>query len=369
MNASVADDERDAGDHADRLTIHDLSATHVRDAEEGEARRRDTGFAFDVRRGLTAEPKRLAPKYFYDDLGSLLFDAICLTPEYYPTRAEDEILRLHADEIIARATGDAAQTKLSLLELGGGSGEKTRRLIEAVLRRQSALRFRFVDISAAALTRAARVLLQTYSRLRIDAYAADYDTALAALAAEPPADAEADDGETHTLAIFLGSNIGNFDRTEAADFLRRLRGVLRLGDALLIGADLRPNARKTEAQLVAAYNDALGVTAAFNRNVLARINRELGANFDPRLFDHVALYDEAAARMEMHLESTRAQVVCIDALDLEISFAAGERIHTESSHKYDAGSLDALAAAAGFCRERMWTDAGERFSSNLFRAC
>ena len=368
MNVSGTNDELDAGDHTDRLVIHDLGATH----EFGEAETataHETAFAVDVRRGLTDKHKHLAPKYFYDDLGSLLFDAICLTPEYYPTRAEDEILRAHADEIIARGAESESRTSLSLLELGGGSGEKTRRLIEAVLRWQDALAFRFVDISAAALTRAARVLLQTYPPLRIDAYAADYDTALDAIAAEQAHRANADEDKARTLAIFLGSNIGNFDPSEAADFLRRLRRVLKAGDALLIGADLRPNARKTRAQLVAAYDDAIGVTAAFNRNVLARINRELGANFDPRLFDHIALYDDAKARIEMHLKSTRAQIVRIEALDLEISFTAGERIHTESSHKYDAASLDALAAAAGFCREQTWTDAGERFSSNLFRAC
>lgn len=366
MNAFAANDERDAGDHADRLVIHDLSRTHE---PEGDEAARETDFAVDVRRGLTDLRKHLAPKYFYDDLGSLLFDAICFTPEYYPTRAEDEILRLHAGEIIARAAGDQPQTKLSLLELGGGSGEKTRRLIEAVLLRQDVLGFRFVDISAAALTRAARILLQTYPRLRIDAYAADYDTALDVIAGESSHNVEANDDKTRTLTVFLGSNIGNFDLAEAAAFLRRLRNVLRAGDALLIGADLRPNARKTRAQLVAAYDDAVGVTAAFNRNVLARINRELDADFDPRSFRHIALYDDAAGRMEMHLESTHAQTIRIAALNLEIRFEAGERIHTESSHKYDEGALDTLAAAADFCREQTWTDTGERFSSNLFRAC
>ena len=199
--------------------------------------------------------------------------------------------------------------------------------------------------------------MQDYAALAVNAYAGDYDAALPLVGAEL-------DGESRALVLFLGSNVGNFDRVEARDFLRRLRGVLREGDCLLLGADLK----KDPAVLEAAYDDALGVTAAFNLNLLARINRELEADFDLRSFRHVALYDAAEGRVEMHLESTSAQAVNVRALDLLINFDAGERIHTENSYKYDLSELSALAGATGFARVRTWLDAGERFSSNLFVA-
>ncbi len=342
---------------AERLRLHQLQTIDLRAA-----------FAADVTRGLQAQPKRLFPKYFYDELGSLLFAAICLLPEYYVTRAEDEIFARHAAEIVAM-TGHA---QLSLLELGSGSATKTRRIIEALLARQTQLLYRPIDISAGALETSARVLLQSYPSLQVEAYASDYDTALAHLRAEAErASAEAidkqpDDGAacTHTLALFLGSNVGNFDRAEAEQFLRNLRGVLRAGDALLLGADLK----KDPARLIAAYDDALGVTAAFNLNLLARLNREFNADFDPRAFQHVAHYDEAHGRIELYLESRRAQVVRLPALELAVSFAAGERLHTENSHKYDLAELDQLAARTGFARTRTWLDEAQQFSSNLFIA-
>jgi dimethylhistidine N-methyltransferase len=206
------------------------------------------------------------------------------------------------------------------------------------------------------------VLLQSYPALSVEAYASDYDTALAHLRAEAARDNEVE--RTHTLALFLGSNVGNFDRAEAVAFLRHLRGVLRAGDALLLGADLK----KDPVRLVAAYDDALGVTAAFNLNLLARINREFGADFDLRAFRHVARYDETHGRIELYLESRRAQAVHLPALDLAISFAADERLHTENSYKYDLAELDELAARTGFARTRTWLDEGGQFSSNLFVA-
>jgi L-histidine N-alpha-methyltransferase len=328
-------------------------------------------FAEDVRRGLISTPKRLSPKYFYDALGSQLFEAICLLPEYYLTRAEDEILARHAEEIVAALaipSADeflshdsdeyvAALSQVTLVEFGSGSSTKTRHVIEALLRRQKNLLYIPIDISSAALEAGAHALLESYPALRVEAYAGDYDAALARLQDDAPT-------RGRTLALFLGSNIGNFYRSEAENFLRRVRRVLCAGDALLVGADLKKDAKILEA----AYDDPLGVTAAFNLNLLARINRDLGADFDVRAFRHVAAYNERAGRVEMYVESTREQVVRVASLDLEISFVAGERVHTEDSHKYDLADLDALAARSGFTRAHAWLDARELFSSNLFIA-
>jgi dimethylhistidine N-methyltransferase len=217
-----------------------------------------------------------------------------------------------------------------------------------------------VDISVSALERSASVLLQTYPTLRITAYAADYQTALRTLAQNTGAKPHAE----RTLALFLGSNIGNFTRTEAVSFLRDLRGVLRADDALLIGADLRKDTNTLEA----AYDDALGITAAFNLNLLVRMNRELGADFNLDSFRHIAVYREDEGRMEMHIESTGAQSVRLAALNLTIEFSSGERIHTENSYKYNLDELDQLAAYTGFARTETWFDEAHQFSSNLFRA-
>ena len=316
----------------------------------------DAAFAEDVRRGLTSRPKRLQPKYFYDALGSQLFEAICLLPEYYLTRAENEILSARAHEIVEAAAADAGP--LALLELGSGSAAKTRSLIDALLRRQDELLYAPVDISAAALESSALALLRSYPRLRVDAYAGDYARALPRVRGESFAGTGA-----RVLALFLGSNVGNFDRAEAREFLRALRrGVFRPGDALLLGADLKKDAGTLEA----AYDDSLGVTAAFNLNLLARINRELGADFDPRSFRHVARYDDGEGRVEMYLESAREQTVRLASLDLEVAFAEGERVHTENSYKYDLEDLKRLAAETGFEHARTWLDRAGLFSSNLF---
>jgi dimethylhistidine N-methyltransferase len=324
---------------ANKLAIHNLVRAEALPS-----------FADDVRRGLSGETKRLFPKYFYDELGSQLFEAICLLPEYYLTRAENEILARAADEIVRCVDGPK-----TLLEMGSGSASKTRCIIEAMLKQQNDLLYIPIDISASALETSARVLLQSYPQLRIRAYASDYYDGFAAISNE-------DRGRT--LALFLGSNIGNFDHEEAHTFLRALRNILRTGDALLLGADLR----KQKAVLEAAYDDALGVTAAFNLNLLARINRELDADFNLRAFRHYVRYDEAMGRVEVYLESLRAQAVQIGKLDLGIQFASGERIHTENSYKYDLEGLSKLAAATGFTRARTWLDRAGRFSSNLFLA-
>jgi L-histidine Nalpha-methyltransferase len=324
----------------ERLTLHRL-------AFGGDT----NAFAQDVERGLTATPKSMPPKYFYDELGSRLFEAICFLPEYYLTRAESEILREHADEIVASIASPAR-----VVELGSGSAEKTRYLLEALLRRQSRLHYLPVDISDASLERSSLELLHLYSNLRITAYAADYFTALQAL--------QAADENQRTIALFLGSNIGNFNSDEALNFLRQVRKVLRAEDGLLIGVDLK----KSADILVPAYDDALGVTAAFNRNLLVRINRELNADFRIEKFLHKAIYNQSLGRIEAHLMSTEKQRVRINGLDLELRFEPGETIHTENSYKFDLEQLAGLASATGYVLEKSWFDRRQRFSFNLFTA-
>ena len=307
-------------------------------------------FAEDVRRGLSLNPKQLFPKYLYDSLGSRLFDAICHVDEYYPTRAENEILTRHSDEIVA-----ALPDCRTLIELGSGSADKTRRIIEALLLHQSDLLFIPVDISASALGKSSRALLAAYPALRIEAYAADYLDGLAAM--QPLAAGPA-------LVLFLGSNIGNFEQADALTFLQAIRRMLRPGDALLLGADLK----KDRATLEAAYNDALGVTRAFIVNELARINRELGGNFDLWAFGLRSVYNEAAGCVEVYLESLRSQSVTIKSLEMSVSFAAGEWMHMEHSYKFDIDGLSQMGLQSGFELEKTWLDSERRFSSNLFRA-
>ncbi len=329
----------------DRLVIHRLARQEVSDE-----------FAQDVRAGLAARPKTIPPRYFYDDLGSQLFEAICLLPEYYLTRAESEILRNHADEIVSSVTGP-----VRLIELGSGSADKTRHLIDALLAKQPELHYMPIDISDVALDRSSAILLHIYPRLSITAYAADYFTALRALA---------EAGVTYrqgkrTLALFLGSNIGNFNPDEAVAFLGEIRKMLHPEDGLLVGADLK----KSAELLVPAYDDALGVTSAFNRNLLARINRELDADFDITRFEHRAIYNERLGRVESHLVSLQAQTVLIKALDLEVRFEPGESIHTENSYKFDLEQLGELARQSGFCLTKTWFDGARRYSFNLLAAC
>ena len=307
-------------------------------------------FAEDVRRGLTAPAKHLFPKYLYDELGSQLFEAICLLPEYYLTRAENQILAQHAEDIIR-----SIEMPNTLIEMGSGSASKTRLVIETLLREQSELLFVPVDISASALERSSRVLLQSYPELRIEAYAAEYFDGLAELAKRK---------RGRTLALFLGSNISNFEPTEAKAFLRSMRIVLAQGDALLLGADLR----KERSILEAAYNDSLGVTAAFSRNLLVRINGALDADFDLPAFRHRAIFNETDSRIEIYVESLRPQTVTIRKLQLRIDFDEGERIHTENSYKYDLESIKKLALETGFECSRTWFDDQKRFSSNLLMA-
>lgn len=323
----------------DRLKINPLAHADFR-----------ASFAEDVRQGLNARPRQLFPKYFYDELGSQLFEAICLLPEYYLTRAENEIMARYSEEIVRAVPGQK-----TLLEMGSGSASKTRLLIEAILKEQPELLYIPVDISATALETSSRVLLQSYTGLSINAFAGDYYSALKALGSL---------SRGRTLALFLGSNIGNFDAGESRTFMRALRSVLAPDDALLLGADLK----KERSLLEAAYDDALGVTAAFNLNLLARINRELEADFNLRAFKHYVRYNEEAGRIEIYAESLRAQTVSIRKLGIEAQFEEGERIHTENSYKYDMADLERLATETGFRLARRWLDSDKRFSSNLFVA-
>jgi len=325
--------------HENRLVIHNLV---IRDPL--------ADFAEDIRRGLTAPAKHLFPRYLYDELGSQLFEAICLLPEYYLTRAENEILARHAAEIIG-----SIELPNTLIEMGSGSASKTRLVIETLLRAQRELLFVPVDISASALERSSRVLLQSYPGLRIEAYAAEYFTGLAELAKRK---------RGRTLALFLGSNISNFEPAEAIAFLKSMREVLALGDALLLGVDLKKDRRILEA----AYNDSLGVTAAFSRNMLVRINRALDADFDLPAFRHRAIFNETDSRIEIYVESLRRQTVVLRKLELQIEFEEGERIHTENSYKYDLEGIKQLALETGFACEQTWFDEQKRFSSNLLKA-
>ena len=307
-------------------------------------------FAQDVRRGLTSKPKHLFPKYLYDELGSRLFEAICEVDEYYLTRSEDEILTSHVEEIVS--TIPECKT---LIELGSGSAEKTRRIIEALIRQKGELLFVPIDISASALKESSHALLDSYPELRIDAYAADYFQALEALKLE---------SKEPVLVLFLGSNIGNFEPDDALNFMRAIRKMLRKGDALLLGADLK----KEPAMLEAAYNDSLGVTRSFIVNELERINRELGANFDLWAFGLRSFYNQTLGRVEIYLESLRAQTVDVRDLELSLNFEAGERIHMENAYKFDPAGLRTLGNKSGFDLQRTWLDKQNRFSSNLFRA-
>ncbi|MBI3951852.1 MAG: L-histidine N(alpha)-methyltransferase [Acidobacteria bacterium] len=303
-------------------------------------------FARDVKAGLTAQPKSLSCRYFYDRKGSLLFEAICQVPEYYLTRAEREILLTHATEITSRFS-----TRTTLVELGSGSAAKTRILIEAFLRRHGTLRYVPVDISHTMLKESSLALLEQYPHLKIVAIASEYHDGLHQLQALA-------DGPR--LILWLGSNVGNFERAEAADFLRRVRETMSPSDRLLVGIDLR----KDRGVLEKAYDDASGVTAQFNLNILARINRELGGHFDLQAFRHRAVYNEEIGRIEMYLDSTRAQRASIERLGLEVSFAAGETMHTENSYKYSFAEIETLAAAGGLRMEGQWLDSERRFSEN-----
>ena len=320
-----------------------LSLTAVPDPRAAET------FADAVRSGLGARPKTLPCRYFYDEAGSRLFEQICDLPEYYPTRTEDAILAEHADAMVAGLPRDP-----TLVELGSGSSSKTRRLIEAALAAYFKVRYIPIDVSAEILEDSARHLVARYPGLRVSAWAGQYEVALADLAAKL---------RGPKLILFLGSSLGNYAEPEAVGLLRQVAAAMTRNDRFLLGTDLV----KDPADLQAAYDDAQGITAAFNRNILARINRELGADFDPDRFAHRARYVPGLERVEMHLESLDVQVVTIPEADLSVRFARGETIHTESSHKYTPARLAHLARRAGFVEEAAWTDARGAFRVQRWR--
>ena len=300
--------------------------------------------ALDVRRGLTSQPKRLPPKYFYDDRGSRLFEAICELPEYYPTRTEHALLAEIADAVIATTR------PRQLVELGSGASRKTRLLLDVLTRVEPAAWYVPIDVSESTLRQSAASLHEAYPALHVHAIVTDYDRGLPSLATHGP-----------NLVAFLGSTIGNFVPPDDVAFLRGVARQLACGDHLLLGVDLV----KPVELLHAAYNDAAGVTAEFNRNVLRVLNRELRADFDPTRFDHVAFYDAERAQIEMHLRARDAHTVHVAALDLTVAFAAGETIHTESSRKFTRATAAALLAAAGFRLERWYTSPDAAFALAL----
>lgn len=297
----------------------------------------------DVREGLTATPKELPPKWFYDERGSALFDRITTLPEYYPTRAERSVLDAVVDEI-ALVTG--ADT---LVELGSGTSAKTRILLSALAARGALTRFVALDVSGSTLRRAA------------GAISGDYGIPVHAVVGDFESDLDAIPRQGRRLVAFLGSTVGNLVPHERARFFARLTDVLSKGDALLLGADLV----KDPARLVAAYDDSSGVTAEFNRNVLHVINRELDADFVPERYAHVASYDAENEWVEMHLRSDVAQRVTIRAAGLTVDLAAGEQIRTEISAKFRRPGIEAELVAAGLLPTRWWTDAAGDFGLSL----
>jgi L-histidine N-alpha-methyltransferase len=300
----------------------------------------------DVLAGLTATPKSLPPKWFYDAQGSALFEKITELPEYYPTRAERSILRTVAPQIAA-LTGAA-----SLVELGSGSSEKTRLLLSALRDAGTLRRYVPVDVSESALSLAGDALAAEYPGLAVHAVVADFEQYLGV----PPAT----DGGPRLVA-FLGSTIGNMIPAEREVFVRRIRAQLRPGDTFLLGTDLV----KDPAVLVAAYDDAAGVTAAFNKNVLAVLNAELGADFDLDSFEHVAVWDAEREWIEMRLRAASAQSVRVRDLGLTVEFAAGEEMRTEVSAKFRRDGARAELAAAGLALRSWWTDEAGQFGLSL----
>jgi L-histidine Nalpha-methyltransferase len=310
-----------------------------------------SAFAADVRESLTKPGQRELPsKYLYDEVGSALFETICVLPEYGLTRADARLLGKYAAEIVSRLP-----SPVHVAELGSGSGKKTRWILEALSRRQKTYYYP-IEISPFALAACEKELGQI-DLVSIVGYEQPYLEGLRTVA-------EGRAEQDHLLVLFLGSTIGNFDRDAGETFLREMRETLQPGDALLLGTDLE---KDVELQML-AYDDPAGVTAAFNLNLLARINRELGANFDLSCFRHEALWNFAERRIEMHLRSTRRQTVHIPAASLRVMLDEDETIWTESSHKYQAEEIPEMAARTGFRCDGQWIDTEWPFAQNLLIA-
>jgi L-histidine Nalpha-methyltransferase len=298
----------------------------------------------DARAGLTASPKALPPKWFYDEEGCRLFDEITRLPEYYPTRSERVILARHAADIAARTSAD------TLVELGSGTSEKTRLLLDALSARGSLRRFVPFDVSEPTLRDAASAIEVEYPGVDVHAVVGDFERHLDRVP-----------GGGTRLVAFLGSTIGNLDPDGRARFYRSIAAGLAPDDALLLGTDLVKDTRRLEA----AYDDAAGVTAAFNRNVLSVLNRELAADFAPERFAHVARWNPVEEWIEMRLRSEATQTVHVDELDLEVEFAGGEEMRTEISAKFRRERVEAELAAAGLAVAAWWTDPEGDFALSL----
>jgi len=305
-------------------------------------------YAEEVSRGLTARRKHLPCKLFYDQAGSALFEEITELPEYYLTRTELEMLEEYSREII-QTTG----APVSVVELGAGTATKTTTLLRAVARRQLRVKYFPVDISRSALGEAQARVRQEFPGALIRPMVADFANGFGFLRQIAG----------RKLVLYLGSSIGNFDPADAVRMLKRVRGQLSPGDALLLGTDMV----KSGELLVPAYDDAQGITAEFNKNILRRINRELGANFDLNSFRHVAEWNPEASRMEIYLESTRSQSVRLPTSDVLVRFASGERIHTENSYKYRMEMVERMLCASAFALDQSWFDRQRWFGLHLAR--
>jgi len=314
--------------------------------------------------GLTATPRTLAPWLFYDEAGSALFEQITQLPEYYLTRTERAIFTAHADEILRLAADSGPGARcLTLAELGAGTATKTGILLRAAVRHQSRVTYQPIDVSESCLMEAREGLESTIPGVTVLPQLANYITQPITIMRPPQA---------RILALYIGSSIGNFSPAEAREILSNLRAQLEPEDSLLLGTDLAPGAHKSPATLLAAYDDAAGVTAAFNRNILTRLNRELGADFDTAHFAHRAIWNAGESRIEMHLESTRLQRVTVPAnaasSELRLRFRQGETIHTENSYKFSGAGIEALLGDSGFAIHRAFTDDKSLFAVTLATA-
>jgi dimethylhistidine N-methyltransferase len=308
--------------------------------------------AVEVLNGLTDNPKTLSPWLFYDQAGSQLFEEITELPEYYVTRTEKQILAEHAEEIVTAA---AAGRDLSMIELGAGTATKTGLLLNAAVGLQGSVTYYPIDVSETALEEARTRLEAELPEVTVEPIVADYTEGMR------------QNGASQTgrkLVLYIGSSIGNFSPADALEILRGVRAQLLPGDSLLLGTDMV----KDVGTLLAAYDDAAGVTAKFNMNVLVRINRELDANFNPKLFRHRARWNEQHSRIEMHLESLLSQKIALRAVDMELRFARGETIHTENSYKFTDERVVALLTRAGFKLRQQWTDPNRWFTVYLAAA-
>jgi L-histidine N-alpha-methyltransferase len=316
----------------------------------------DEHLAAAVVEGLTNRPKRLPAWLFYDAAGSQLFEEITALPEYYLTRTEHAIFAEHGRDIIARAAGEA---RLRIAELGAGSAEKTRLLLAAAVAAQQSVVYEPIDVSSSALDGARACIEREIPGVAVVPRVMDYTHGDGRRLHFAPTNAN-----ERRLVLYIGSSIGNFEPVDALRLLCRIRAALKPGDSFLLGVDLV----KSENTLLDAYDDAAGVTAAFNRNVLVRLNRELDADFDLEAFAHCAKWNRAKSRIEMHLVSRMAQQVSIGALDLAVEFACGESIHTENSYKYRSGQAEALLSQTGFTPAATWNDPCGWFAVCLARA-